>query len=245
MSLSGENTSSQVDSSEASRQETSGGSPPASESGLGSLASEVSLFVPDPPPGQRKRPPILVARTGGERKSNRRQGRRITWNLTPDFEPTATESLGHRRSFPAIACLAVSVAISTCLLVLGSFSLLDTYRYLLTTVDTRTPEYKVIARSVDFRPGAVSNVTPRVTKSTTTTSRKTRRAAWLNTQKSYHSDFCLLNVSSWSLWPAKHTKESVLSDLEEYCVIFVYCDDKRFERAPSAGPRGWQTTGDR
>ncbi|KAL3202281.1 hypothetical protein MRX96_042576 [Rhipicephalus microplus] len=163
----------------------------------------------------------------GERRPSRtRQGRRITWDLTPDFEPTATESGRRRhRSFPAIACIAVSVAVSTCLLVLGSFFLLDTYRHLPTTAYSRTSEHKVIVKFVGFRPAATSNATPHVTKSSSTTSRKARRAARLHPQKYHQPNFCFLNVSSWSLGPTKHTKDPVLTELEEYCAIFVYCDN--------------------
>ncbi|KAH7952514.1 hypothetical protein HPB52_023849 [Rhipicephalus sanguineus] len=146
MSLSGDNTPSQLTSSEASR--LSNASLPASESTLRmSLASESSLYVEDQAGGQRRKPPILVS-AGERRVSRRRRGRRITWNLTPDFEPTATECSRRRRSFPAIACLAVAVAACTCLLVLGSFSLLDTYRYLVTTLDSGTSEHKT---SSDFK----------------------------------------------------------------------------------------------
>ncbi|KAH8023565.1 hypothetical protein HPB51_014814 [Rhipicephalus microplus] len=221
MSLSGDNMSSQLSSSEASR--LSNSSLPTSESALRSRASEASLFVKEG--GQRRKPPILVA-AGERRPSRTRQGRRITWDLTPDFEPTATESgRRRRRSFPAIACIAVSVAVSTSLLVLGSFSLLDTYRHLPTTADSKTSEHKVIVKFVGFRPAATSNATPHVTKSSSTTSRKARRAARLHPQRYHQPDFCFLNVSSWSLGPTKHTKDPVLTELEEYCAIFVYCDN--------------------
>ncbi|KAL1419774.1 hypothetical protein MTO96_004688 [Rhipicephalus appendiculatus] len=190
-----------------------------SESALRSLASEASLFVKES--DQRRKPPILVA--AGERRASRR-GRRITWNLTPDFEPATTESDRRcRQAFPAVACVAVFVAVSTCLLLLGSFSLLDTYRYHLTPADSRTSEHKVVVQSVGFRPAVTSNSTPHVTS--WTTSRKARRAARLHPQKYHQSDFCFLNVSSWSLGPAKRTKDSVLTELEEYCAIFVYCDN--------------------